>query len=128
MDQLTLALPILPGKTEQAHTFLRKLREHRKRKRTNSQQRSGLVRVSWQLLHAPQGDLLMAYMESADLQEALRLLSQGQSHFERWFMRELLDITGASLGGSLALPHDEPPSPDEVKHARSAKQVKHLHV
>src|SRR5205823_6168558 len=71
VDQVCLALPVLPGKTEALRDFMRELEGPRKQAFAASERRIDITKESWYLQSTPQGDLLLAYMESPDIGRAL---------------------------------------------------------
>jgi hypothetical protein len=104
MDHICFALPILPGKTEDARAFHGELDGPRKADYAASEQRIGIEREYWFLQQTPQGDMLLAYMESPDFANALGQFSQSQDAFDRWFKARLADVTGVDL-------NNPPPGP-----------------
>ncbi len=114
MDQVCFAIPLLPGKTEDARAFMREL-EERKAEYAFSEQRMGITKESWYLQHTPLGDLLLAYLESPDLSSALKRLFDSKDEFERWFKKRLLEVTGVNL-------NDPPPVPLSERLSRYEAQ------
>src|SRR5947209_2746721 len=104
MDKVCFALPILPGKSEDARAFQTELDGPRKADYTTSEQRIGIDREYWFLQQTPQGDLLLAYMESGDFGNALAQFSQSRDAFDQWFKQRLRDVTGVDL-------NNPPPGP-----------------
>src|SRR5947209_15202299 len=104
MDHICFALPILPGKTDDARTFHRDLEGPRKADYVASEQRIGIVKEHWFLQHTPQGDMLLAYMESPDFASALGQFASSQDTFDQWFKQRLADVTGVDL-------NNPPPGP-----------------
>jgi hypothetical protein len=66
VDQVCFALPVLEDKTEDARAFFEELETQRKSDYAASEQRINISKESWHLQHSPQGDLLLAYLESPD--------------------------------------------------------------
>jgi hypothetical protein len=97
MDHICFALPILPGKTEDAQAFQRELDGPRKADYATSEQRIGITREYWFLQQTPQGDLFLAYMESPDFASALGQFASSQNAFDQWFKQRLADVTGVDL-------------------------------
>jgi hypothetical protein len=64
MDQICLAVPVLPGKSNAARDFLRSLDHERHAEYDRSEQRIGITKEVWFLAPLPSGDHLVAYMES----------------------------------------------------------------
>ena len=104
MDHICFALPILPGKTQDARDFQRELDGPRKADYAASEQRIGIVKEHWFLQQTPQGDLFLAYMESPNFAQALAQFAQSQDEFDQWFKRRLAAVTGVDL-------NNPPPGP-----------------
>ena len=97
MDQICLALPILPGKTDDARAFQRELDTERKADYDRSERRIGITKEVWYIASLPSGDHLIAYMESEDFNRALGMFVQSQDAFDQWFKRRLAEVTGVDL-------------------------------
>jgi Family of unknown function (DUF6176) len=97
MDHICFALPILPGKSQDARDFHRDLDGPRKADYAASEQRIGIVKEHWFLQQTPQGDLFLAYMESPNFAQALAQFAQSQDEFDQWFKRRLAAVTGVDL-------------------------------
>ena len=104
MDHICFALPILPGKTQDARAFQRALDGPRKAEYAASEQRIGIVKEHWFLQQTPQGDLFLAYMESPAFAQALAQFAQSQDAFDQWFKERLAAVTGVDL-------NNPPPGP-----------------
>lgn len=104
MDQVCFALPIIQGNTQVARDFFQELEGPRKGQYAASEQRIGIVKESWYLQQTPNGDMVVAYMESADFGRALTLFSQSQDEFDLWFKQRLAAATGVDL-------NNPPPGP-----------------
>jgi hypothetical protein len=112
LDQICLALPILPGKTEAARQFQRELDTDRKADYDRSERRVGITKEVWNLASLPSGDHLAAYLESADFNRALQLFAQSQDEFDLWFKRRLAEVTGVDLNN----PPPDMKLPELVSH------------
>lgn len=97
MDQICLALPILPDKTDAARDFMRVLEDERKSDYDRSERRIGITKEAWFLAALPSGDHLIAYMESQDFNRALQLFVESQDDFDLWFKSRLAEATGVDL-------------------------------
>jgi hypothetical protein len=97
MDQICLAVPILPSKLEAARDFMRVLESDRKPDYARSEERIGITKEAWFLATLPSGDHLIAYMESPDFQNALGMFVQSQEEFDLWFKGRLAEATGLDL-------------------------------
>lgn len=115
MDRVCFALPVLAGKTEAAHTFFGEVETERKGAFVASEQRINITKESWHLQHSPQGDLLLAYIESPDFANALESFSQSQDEFDEWFKKRLAEVTGVDL-------NNPPPGPlsEQLSNYQSA--------
>lgn len=97
MDQICLALPILPGKTEAVREFMRELEGERKGEYDRSERRIGVTEEAWFLAPLPSGDHLVAYMESQDFARTLELFVQSRDDFDLWFKSRLAETTGVDM-------------------------------
>jgi hypothetical protein len=97
MEQICLALPLLPGKTDDAYSFMDELEDQRKLEYTRSEQRIGITKEAWFLARISSGDQLVAYLESTNFGRALRLFSASQDEFDLWFKDQLAEVTGVDL-------------------------------
>jgi hypothetical protein len=104
VDQVCFALPVLEDKTEDARAFFEELETQRKSDYAASEQRINIAKESWHLQHSPQGDLLLAYIESPNFADALGMFSQSQDGFDQWFKRRIAELSGVDL-------NDPPPGP-----------------
>jgi Family of unknown function (DUF6176) len=97
MEQICLVIPVQPGQTDEARAFMRELEASRKDEYARSEDRIGITKEVWFLAGVPGGDAMVAYMETNDFANALRLFSQSQDGFDMWFKRRLADATGVDL-------------------------------
>jgi hypothetical protein len=97
MDQALFALPILPGKTEAARTFLQEMEGPRKQELTACGQSVGVTKEVWAIQQTPQGDFFVAYMAGEDIAEAFKQVAASQTAFDCWFKQQLQETTGADL-------------------------------
>jgi hypothetical protein len=107
VDQICLALPILPDKTDAAHDFMRELEGERNSEYDRSERRIGIIKEAWFLAALPSGDQLIAYMESEDFTRALQMFVESRDDFDLWFKSRLAEATGLDLNSpppDLALP------------------------
>ena len=107
MDHICFALPILPGKTADARAFHQELDGPRKAEYAASEQRIGIVKEHWFLQQTPQGDLLLAYMDSPNFAQALGQFAASQDDFDQWFKRRLAEVTGVDLNNPPSGPLSE---------------------
>src|SRR5215208_6920346 len=104
VDQVCFALPVLEDKTEDARAFFEEVETQRKSDYAASEQRINISKESWHLQHSPQGDLLLAYIESPDFASALESFSGSRDEFDEWFKQRLVEVTGVDL-------NNPPPGP-----------------
>ena len=104
MDRVCFALPVLEGKTGDARAFFEELETQRKDAYAASERRINITKESWYLQHSPQGDLLIAYIESPNFAEALSKFSQSHDEFDQWFKGRVAEVTGVDL-------NNPPPGP-----------------
>jgi hypothetical protein len=90
-------IPVLAGKSDDARDFMQELEQSRKADYDRSERRIGISKEVWYLAQLNGSDALVAYMESRDFSEALKLFSQSQDEFDLWFKRRLADSTGVDL-------------------------------
>ena len=114
VDQVCFALPVVEDKTEDARAFFEELETQRKSDYAASEQRINISKESWDLQHSPQGDLLLAYIESPDFANAIGMFSQSQEAFDQWFKRRIAEVTGIDLNDPLPGPLSEPLSSYET--------------
>lgn len=102
MDQFCLALPILPGKTDDARAFMAELEGKRKPDYARSERNIGISKEVWYIAALPSGDQFIAYMESDDIQGAIGAFIGSRDEFDLWFKGRLKDVTGLDM-------HNMPP-------------------
>jgi hypothetical protein len=97
MDHICLALPLLPGKSAEARTFLQQLDASRRMEFDASERRIGITKELWYLAKLPSGDHLIAYMESKDFGSALQGFVGSKDSFDMWFKAQMQNVTGVDL-------------------------------
>lgn len=97
MNDVCLALPILPGKTNDARAFQRELADERMGDYDRSERRLGISKEVWHLAALPGGDCLIAHLECADFQRAFTSFVASRDAFDLWFKRRLAEVTGVDL-------------------------------
>jgi hypothetical protein len=112
MDHICLVLPILPGKTSEARSFMRDLDGPRKGEFDVSERRIGITKEVWYLAAVPSGDQLVGYMEADDFGSAVNQFSASQDPFDVWFKQQMANVTGVDLNN---LPADFAP-PELLSH------------
>ncbi|MCA1669067.1 MAG: hypothetical protein LC793_17065 [Thermomicrobia bacterium] len=97
MDHIGFALPILPGKAAATRAFQRDLAGPRMAEYAASERAIGITKELWFLQGTPNGDFLVAYMESPDFGAALGKFAASRGAFDVWFKEQLADVTGVDL-------------------------------
>jgi hypothetical protein len=97
MDHICLAMPVLPGKTDQARAFIQQLDRSRRAEFDASERRIGITKELWYLARLPSGDHLIGYMESIDFGSALQGFVGSRDPFDLWFKAQMHAVTGVDL-------------------------------
>lgn len=97
MDQICPVVPVLPGRTADARDCMRELEAERMVEYRRPEERIGIVKEACYLARTPEGDELVAYIESPDFRTALSMFSQSRGEFDQWFKQRLADATGLDL-------------------------------
>ena len=87
MDHICLAMPLLPGKSAEARTFLQQLDHSRRSDFDASERRIGITKELWYLATLPSGDHVIAYIESKDFSSALQGFVGSRDAFDLWSKR-----------------------------------------
>ena len=99
MKQLfAIAVPILPGKTDQWKQFSAELKTTYATQFAESRKQLG-VRERTFFQSTPQGDLVLVTLEGEDPVGALTRFGQGTDPFTRWFLAQAKEIHGLDLSG-----------------------------
>lgn len=99
MKQRLFAVPILPGKSEQARAFLRALAGERKAEFAACEQRLGVTREVWAIQPGPQGEMYLCYFAAADVEQVGAALAASQEAFDAWFKAQMAETAGPNWGG-----------------------------
>jgi hypothetical protein len=97
MDHICLAMPLLPGKTDEARAFVQQLDSSRRAEFDASERRIGITKELWYLAKLPSGDHLIGYMESMDFGSALQGFVGSRDAFDLWFKAQMQAVTGVDL-------------------------------
>jgi len=98
MKQRLFAVPILPGKTEQARAFLRALAGERSDGFVACERRLGVTKEVWAIQSVPQGDMLICYFAAADVGQVATEFTASQEAFDVWFNAQLTETAGPNWG------------------------------
>jgi hypothetical protein len=97
MTSLAMALPVKPGKAGQLRALTNELLGARRQEFEASERRIGLTREGQYLQPSPMGDLLLIWVEGADVMASLTSFVQSFEPVDAWWKEQLLDITGVDL-------------------------------
>ncbi len=102
-------VPLLPGMTEEARSWLQELRGPRSGELDDLARRAGLARASWYLQSAPDGNLLITFALVEDVEECYRGFALSDHPFDTWLKERLLKYTGIDYNAPSEgpLPHEE---------------------
>src|SRR5438132_7354747 len=100
MATIAIALPLVPGKTEEWKRFTEEIKGPRRRDYADFHNRVGLTRENWYLQHTPQGDMVVVYLEG-DLPGAFQALAQSDHPFDHWLIERWLDTEGVDFSKPL---------------------------
>jgi hypothetical protein len=94
MDHICMTLPVLPGKTSDARSFLRELGGAKRAEFDASERRLGISKELWYLAASPFGEQLILYMEMADFGQAMTTMVGSREPFDVWCKDQLRQVTG----------------------------------
>ncbi|MGH2549351.1 MAG: hypothetical protein ACRDHN_08170 [Thermomicrobiales bacterium] len=103
-DALTLVMPLLPGRINDARVFLWELETISKTEFQRAGQRLGIDAAHWHLVEIAGSDLLLVNLLGTNLSFSLRRLSTSELPFDTWLRERLSLLTGT---------HENDPFPSE---------------
>jgi hypothetical protein len=98
IKQRLFAVPILPGKAEQARAFLRTLEGERKAEFAACEARLGVTKEVWAIQSMPQGDMYLCYFAAADVGQVAAAFTASDDEFDLWFNGQLAETAGPNWG------------------------------
>jgi hypothetical protein len=98
MKQRLFAVPILPGKIEQARAFLCALGGERKAEFAACERRLGVTKEVWAIQPGPQGGMYLCYFAAADVGQVAAAFTASDEEFDLWFNGQLAETAGPSWG------------------------------
>ena len=96
MSLVTMAIPIVSGKTEAWRRFVDELNGPRRAEFEASRRRMG-VRERTFLQQTPMGDLVIVTLEGDDAEHAFQRFVSADDEFTRWFVAQAKDLHGVDL-------------------------------
>ena len=94
MASLAMAIPILPGKTEEVRKMFKTIKEEKWREYDTSQRQAGIKRERDFLQPTPAGDFVIMYMESDDFNKTFTEFGMSKDPFDVWIREEVKKTTG----------------------------------
>ena len=97
MVAIVLAAPIRPGKHEAWRRFIQEIQGLRHDQYQASCHRLGITKeLAWLGNTAP-GEIVILYLEAHNPPQLLHTLAASQAVFDRWLMRQVLELHGIDL-------------------------------
>jgi len=93
MAMFAMAVPLLPGKTEQFQRFIGELKGARFAEFKASRKKLG-VRERTFLQNTPHGDFVVVTLEGADPASAFGRFAEGNDAFTEWFAKQVKELHG----------------------------------
>lgn len=103
---MAMAVPILPGKTEQLRKFINELNNDRNKDFVASRKKLNVHERTF-LQQTPMGDMVIVTLEGPDPERAFKDFSSGNDEFTNWFVKQVKEIHGIDL-------NDPPPAFPEL--------------
>ena len=95
-----MAIPILPGKTQQFKKFKDELNGKRSGEFSKSRKQLN-VRERTFFQSTPMGDMVIVTLEGTDPQSAFKSFASANDDFTSWFVKEVKEIHGLDLKNPL---------------------------
>ena len=113
MEATGLAIPLLPGKTEQDRAVMISCwRGERREEFAASRKRHGITREAVFVQATPDGDVVVLYLEAHDIDAAVNSLATSEDPFDQWFRDHVLEVHGLSLSDGF-------PPPEQIMDYRA---------
>jgi hypothetical protein len=96
MDELAIAIPILPGQEERWRQFRDQLRGSRNADFKASRERLGIRERTYHQV-TPQGELVVVTQSGENPAEAFGRFGEAQDEFTDWFVGEVQAVHGVDL-------------------------------
>ncbi len=102
MESVVMAIPILPGKTQETQKYFEDLKAEKWQEFCQSEERVGIVKERDFLQITPNGDIVLMYVEAEDLDQTFAQFAASQNPFDLYIKSELKKLTGLDLGQSIS--------------------------
>ncbi len=90
MGVMTLAVPILPGKTEQWKQAIDEMNGPRREAYEDSRRKLGMHREVVSLQQTPDGDMVVVFIEADDVDTLVEREVASDHPFDQWFMETVM--------------------------------------
>ncbi len=97
MDSIIMAMPILPGKIQEAKKYFENLKAEKWQEFCRSEERAGILKERDFLQVTPNGDLILMYLEAKNISNAFETFAASQDPFDVYVKGEVKKLTGVDL-------------------------------
>ncbi len=94
MASLAIALPILPGKTDEWKRVVAEVTGPRLSETDDLYRRLGITKANWFLQQRPAGDIGIVYYEADDPVQSFLIGTQSDHPYDRWFKQQFGPLHG----------------------------------
>lgn len=94
MASIAIAWPVLPGKLEAWRQLCAVLQGARREEYAASARRQGSSTCRLYYQQTPDADLVISYLEAADLGHMFGVMATSQDPYDVWFRAQMLEIHG----------------------------------
>ena len=94
MASIAIAWPVLPGKLKTWRQLCAALQGERREEYAASSRRLGTITCRLFYQQTPDADLVISYLEAADLGRLFAGMATSQDPYDVWFRAQMLDIHG----------------------------------
>ena len=91
-----MAIPVLPGKSEQWKKFSNELKTTYKKEFSESRKKLGVQERTF-FQSTPMGDMIIVTLEGKDPQAAFAEFGKGTDEFTKWFIAQAKEVHGIDL-------------------------------
>lgn len=95
MQEMCIAMPVLPGKREKLMAFAHALMHERRAEYDAAQ--TTVVAESWYFQPTPMGDLVIIHLKAPDIARVFANLAASDEPFDAWFRETVKEGSGIDL-------------------------------
>ena len=99
MPHINMAMPVLPGKEDDARAFAAAVVGSRRAEFDAAQAEAGITRETWTLHPTPSGMMMLVWFECDDVEAALTAGATATDEFGVWFRGQVKTVTGFDMDG-----------------------------